>query len=150
MSRHCWSRVSLGDDWNPSHANIDVSNHTPHFGDAVWGDAWNLLPATLGDLRLRRVGSFADGASPYGVMDLVGNGSEWMADWYNWSDYSALPKRNPRGLGPPWNHNLRGSAWYDLQGAQGWAKELSRCAARNSAHETADPRVGFRCARSIE
>ena len=83
-------------------------------------------------------------------MDLVGNAAEWLTDWYNWSDYSAMPKHNPRGLGPPWNHNLRGSAWYDLQGAQGWAKELSRCAARNSAHETADPRVGFRCARSIE
>jgi len=78
---------------------------------------------------------------------LAGNASEWVADWYNWSDYSNLPSRNPTVAGPPWNHCLRGSPWHDPVGTAAWMQTMSRCSARNSAHEVADPRVGFRCAR---
>jgi formylglycine-generating enzyme required for sulfatase activity len=143
-----------GDAWDATRANVDVSVHVAHFDASEllqWDDAWMLLrampaPQTIG---LRPVESLTAGASSYGVMDLVGNASEWIADWYNWSDYSTLPAQNPRGLGPPWNHCVRGSAWYDPQGAKGWAQEQSRCSARNSSHETEDPRTGFRCARSV-
>lgn len=141
-----------GDAWDAMRANVDVSVHAAHPDAAEllqWDDAWALLRATPAPraLGLRPIGSFPESASPYGVMDLVGNASEWVADWYNWSDYSAMPAQNPRGLGPPWNHSVRGSAWYDPQGAKGWAQEQSRCSARNSSHETQDPRTGFRCAR---
>lgn len=139
-----------GDDWVPRRANVDVTTRAPQTGDQVWETAWNSLRTSAASPGLKPVGAFPEGASPYGAMDLVGNASEWTADWYNWSDYAAMPSRNPRGLGPPWNRNLRGSAWYDPQGARGWAQDLSRCSARNSSHEIADPRVGFRCARAIE
>lgn len=143
-----------GDVWDASRANVDVSVHTPHLKDFQlmdWGDAWTLLHSTPAAraVGLRPIGSFPASASAFGVMDLVGNASEWVADWYNWSDYSAMPVQNPIGQGPPWNHSLRGSAWFDPQGAEGWAREQSRCSARNSSHETEDPRTGFRCAKSI-
>jgi len=96
---------------------------------------------------LRPEGSYPDGASPYGVMDAAGNASEWVEDWYNWRGYWELSDRNPVVTSPPWNHGVRGSAWYDPHGVEGWARDLSRCSARNSSHETQDPRTGFRCAR---
>ena len=144
-----------GETWEPARANVDAADW--HFGGAtqdaaagtIWDAAWarlSLPPGSRGPL-LQPVGSHLDGASPYGVLDMVGNASEWVADWYNWSDYSRLPTRNPVVTGPPWNHCLRGSAWADPVGTPAWTQALGRCAARNSAHEVSDPRVGFRCAR---
>jgi len=50
---------------------------------------------------------------------------------------------------PRWNHCLRGSPWHDPTGDADWVQAMSRFSARNSSHETQDPRVGFRCARSL-
>ncbi len=139
-----------GNRWEPSRANVDLSGRAGA-DPAVWQAAWGLLRATGNRVgpALRPVGSYRDGASPYGVMDMVGNASEWVADWYNWSDYANLPTRNPRNMGPPWNHCLRGSPWHDPTGDADWVQTMSRCSARNSSHETQDPRVGLRCARSL-
>jgi formylglycine-generating enzyme required for sulfatase activity len=46
-----------------------------------WGDAQDTSRANLsGDPS--RVGSYSTGASAYGVQDMAGNASEWVADWY--------------------------------------------------------------------
>jgi formylglycine-generating enzyme required for sulfatase activity len=143
-----------GDTWDPRRLNVDLTRHVPSTAGAEvfsWQDAWALLgagPASNGQPRLQPVGSYVLGASPYGVLDASGNASEWVADWYNWAGYGELPDRNPLVTGPPWNHSVRGSSWYDPAGAKGWARDMSRCSARNSSHELRDPRTGFRCARS--
>jgi sulfatase modifying factor 1 len=62
---------------------------------------------------LEPVGSHPDNASPYGVLDMIGNALEWIANWYNWGDYSKLPTRNPPVPSPPWDHVVRGSPWFD-------------------------------------
>jgi len=150
-------RYPWGDVWNPLRANVDVSAHASSLAgqvgdEAAWNAAWQFLrepPTGDGKPALRPVGSYPDGVSPYGVMDLVGNASEWVFDWYNWGDYADMPMRNPLGLGPPWNHCLRGSAWHDPAGGEAWAQIMSRCSTRNSSHVSSDPRVGFRCARSV-
>ena len=107
-----------GDAWDLERANVFVSEKST--GSAIaWESAWQYLRETLSGpekLGLQPVGSYGSGASPYGVMDLVGNTSEWVSDWYNWSDTSEMPDINHVGLGPPWNHSLRGSAWYDAVG----------------------------------
>jgi formylglycine-generating enzyme required for sulfatase activity len=145
-----------GDRWEPGRANVAAKGQRPDAagqnaaGEAVWEATWarlTLPPGSAGP-TLRPVGSHPDGASPYGILDMAGNASEWVADWNNWADYSRLPTRNPLATGPPWNRCLRGSPWYDPVGTPAWTRMLSRCAARNSSHETSDPRVGFRCARS--
>jgi len=148
-----------GNAWEPQRANVDVSvrfirpvGHN-ELETSVWDTAWRFLQATAvvsGEPGLRPVGSYLDGASPYGIMDMVGNASEWVADWYNWSDYSKMPTHNPRGLVPPWNHCLRGSPWHDPVGNAVWVQDASRCSARDSSHASRDdPRLGFRCARSV-
>ena len=147
-----------GNAWEPKRANVDVSGRAlrppsqTEFEPTVWDAAWQLLcvtPARPQELGLRPVGSYPDGASPFGVMDLVGNASEWVWDWYNWNDYSQMPARNPRVTGPPWNHCVRGSPWHDPVGTANWVQSMSRCSARSSSHEVRDPRTGFRCARSV-
>ena len=148
-----------GNQWKPHWANVDVSIRTlrpvghDEFETSVWDMAWQFLrttPAAADQPGLQPVGSYPEGASPYGLMDMVGNASEWVADWYNWSDYTHMPTRNPLNTAPPWNHCLRGSAWHDPVGDAAWVQDMSRCTARSSSHAgNDDPRLGFRCARTL-
>ncbi|HUV91133.1 MAG TPA: SUMF1/EgtB/PvdO family nonheme iron enzyme [Anaerolineae bacterium] len=148
-----------GDTWDAGRANVGgaeagqsrpVSHTEP--GAPAWGEGWALVqptPADVDAVGLRPVGFYPDGASPDGVMDLVGNASEWVADWFNWDGYWDMPDRNPVGLGPEWNRSIRGSSWVPY-GVAHWAQEQSRCSARNSAHRGGpDARFGFRCARPV-
>ena len=43
------------------------------------------------------MGSFASGASSYGVLDLAGNVEEFVSDRYDSSYYHAAPDTNPAG-----------------------------------------------------
>jgi iron(II)-dependent oxidoreductase len=138
-----------GDDWSEGKANLGAIQAENWPLDLEEG--WEILQLTPDrpDLPgLQPVGSYLNGISDYGVFDLAGNASEWVADWYNWDGYEELPRRNPIGLGPPWNHSVRGSGWFDRRGMQALIMDSSRCSARNSSHSDADPRLGFRCARS--
>ncbi len=148
-----------GNEWQGGLGNTDLqagsfewSNVPSGSGPSLGDDAWSFLrvsPGASEDRGLRPVGSYLGGASPYGVMDMVGNVSEWVSDWYVNADYSQLPLRNPQTLEPHWNHALRGSPWYDPNGGPDWVIDQSRCSARNSSHDLLDARLGVRCARSI-
>ncbi len=139
-----------GNDWNRDRANVGIP--LTEARESAWDEAWVLLkvPPNPNLPHLVPAGGLPSGASMYGVLDLAGNASEWVADWYNWGGYANLPTSNPRSTGPPWNHSLRGSSWYEPYGSSNAAEETSRCAARNSSHASNDPRAGFRCARTIE
>jgi formylglycine-generating enzyme required for sulfatase activity len=143
-------RYPWGNRWEPARANVGLLTNEPWPSSIV--DAWMLLgntPENTQGLGLRPVGSYLAGASPYGVVDLVGNVEEWVADWYRPTAYRQLPARNPVGTGPEWARAIRGSAWVYRRGLEGWVADFSRCSARNSSHAHLHPRVGFRCARSL-
>jgi formylglycine-generating enzyme required for sulfatase activity len=135
-----------GDAWDGSRANIGFGH------ERATGAFLTALYPTLqagpsaGNVGLRPVGSFPHGASSSGVLDLVGNAAEWVADWYNWDGYWTMPAINPIGEGPEWNRSVRGSSWFFPMGMEDEAPLWSRCSARNSSHASIDPRVGFRCA----
>lgn len=87
------------------------------------------------------VGSRPAGASPYGVLDMAGNVSEWVADWYNGSYYATGPTTDPSGPDTGTNKTIRGGSWN---------AEITnlRSADRFAIPPTGDsaPNHGFRCA----
>lgn len=89
------------------------------------------------------VGSFSEGASPYGVMDMAGNAWEWVSDWYGYNYYTNSPGENPQGPAEGSMRVLKGGTWkcegyYDVRAADraGWYSDLRYIF------------TGFRCASS--
>ncbi len=137
-----------GNQWDDEKANTGIYqvSQWPNNIDGGWGIV--LTPGTSRRfLGLRPVGSFLDGASRFGVLDLIGNASEWVSDWYNPNFYIHMPEENPMSQAPPWQHSVRGSGWYARQEQEKWMEHESRCSARNASHSYDTPRTGFRCAQ---
>jgi eukaryotic-like serine/threonine-protein kinase len=88
------------------------------------------------------VGRFPKGASTSGILDIVGNVSEWVADWYG--PYSVDVVDNPRGPDAGKERVIRGGAWNGS--SPSWVRPAYRF------HAPPDYRthgIGFRCARSL-
>ena len=135
----------------PDYGNVGIlpGGPTPD----MWEEAWSFLLLSSNQTEhptLKPIGSYPAGASPYGLLDSVGNASEWTADYYNWDGYWQVSRVNPLVLEPTWNHVLRGSSWLMPYGTTLDGLDYSRCSARSSSHgDTRDARMGFRCARSV-
>lgn len=86
------------------------------------------------------VGSYPDGASAYGVLDMSGNVSEWVNDYYDSLYYAVSPYENPPGPDERSRRSVRGGSWSD-------ESNTIRTAFRNLDDEPAFwPQKGFRCA----
>lgn len=128
-----------GDAWDPAIGlAVVLSSNDP---DAVWP-----LVATPGPPGPAPAGT-RNGRSPFGVLDLSGNVSEWVADGYV-GDRSTLPARNPVGVSSSGQMSIRGGSWLALHAGPGIVA-AARCASRNASHSYDDPRVGFRCATRV-
>jgi formylglycine-generating enzyme required for sulfatase activity len=57
------------------------------------------------------VGSFPEGASWCGALDMAGNVLEWCADWYDEKYYADSPHDDPTGPESGEYRTLRGGAW---------------------------------------
>jgi formylglycine-generating enzyme required for sulfatase activity len=86
-------------------------------------------------------GSFPAGASWCDAMDLAGNVSEWVADWYG--SYTSEAQSNPYGPAEGDFKVLRGSAWITFQGGE-------RSTLRHKdIPDSRNRNAGFRCAISL-
>ncbi len=86
-------------------------------------------------------GSFPLDKSPYGTMDMAGNVSEWVGDYYHASYYARAPERNPRGPRRGSFRVIRGGYWASLE------KNIRADRRWKGAPSKAHGGVGFRCAR---
>jgi formylglycine-generating enzyme required for sulfatase activity len=112
----------------------------------AWGRKNNeevaaMYPADDGFATTAPVGSFPQGASPFGLEDVVGNVWEWAADWY--APYTPGPETDPRG-GAGADHVLRGGAWNG--GDAAWVRPTYRF---KSPPTLRSHGVGFRCAKDL-
>lgn len=67
-----------------------------------WGNTGDYSKCVIADVEHAKsggkpVGSYPNGASPYGCLDMVGNASEWCADWFDGFYYDKSPASNPKG-----------------------------------------------------
>lgn len=86
------------------------------------------------------VGSFPQGSSPYGALDMAGNVWEWVNDWYRATYYLSAPDTNPIGPTSGEGRVFRGGSWnhsnLDIRSSiRMWSKPYD-----------AIDNIGFRCA----
>ena len=88
-----------------------------------------------------KVGSFPQGVSPYGALDMLGNVWEWTADWYSSDYYATSPLDNPLGASSGTHRVLRGSGWSSsLKNIRITNRDVSKPYYSNDV-------LGFRCAK---
>jgi formylglycine-generating enzyme required for sulfatase activity len=96
-----------------------------------------------------KVGQFPKGASPFGVLDMIGNVAEWVADFKG--RYPSKPQTNPFN-NVPMSDSMRkrvirgGHAGHRAENALESRATLRHGAFGEWTHTT----EGFRCAKSIE
>jgi formylglycine-generating enzyme required for sulfatase activity len=128
-----WEKAARGEDrrkypWGreeptTAHAQFGVSSSKPVYPDGV-----------------SQVGKHPKGIGPFGMYDLAGNASEWVADWYSTS-FSRGQSQNPKGPDSGTAKVVRGGGWMD---------PADRITATKRMYASPDERmedIGFRCAR---
>jgi len=86
------------------------------------------------------VGSYPEGRSPFGALDMAGNVWEWTAGWHG--VYSKLAETNPQGPSTGTSRVCRGGGWA--------THDTNKVRATNRLWRipmTRDCDLGFRCAR---
>lgn len=91
-----------------------------------------------------KVGSFPDGASPYGLLDMAGNVSEWVFDMYDSEYYKNSPLKNPQG--PTGTSNVRLTRGGNYTSDPEYVTTVVRFPQKAYS---AFPDIGFRCAVSV-
>lgn len=131
----------------PSEAEWERAAVGAKRGPFPWGSA----PATRADAVIGRigphggnratepVGSHPRDRSRFGLLDVVGNVSEWVLDWYAVKAYRHEREQNPRGPHRGRLHGIRGCSYRCPIGSK-----LLRRTARQAAGSW-DPTIGFRC-----
>jgi formylglycine-generating enzyme required for sulfatase activity len=102
--------------------------------------------------RMRPVGTTPGDATPEGVLDLIGNARELVADFYSDSYYASSPQNNPQGPPAPggvpedsFQYRSTRGAWF-LHEPRDWSIAMGAPAwARDSSVSL----EGFRCARTV-
>ncbi len=145
-------RYPWGETWDPRRANsasywagrtIEFASREEWLAFWVEGEGARIAKARglKGEVLTLPVGSFPDGASPYGLFDMAGNVSEWVADWYEPYAYLNAPLADPQGPDGKLLKAVRGGSWLKP------AKSL-RTTDRDFGFPADRPSgTGFRCAK---
>jgi len=120
--------------WGNDDPNCDYANFKPS-GELCLGNADDALTAT--------VESHPQGISPFGMLNISGNVSEWVSDYY-WENYYSLGETtDPSGPSSGGERAFRGG-YYSRSASN------IRVSKRFSDTDSASEIRGFRCARSFE
>lgn len=111
-----------GEAWDLTKANSASywAGRTIEFrSGAEWDDFWlrgegariSREKGIKGEVLTLPVGSFPQGASPYGLLDMSGNVAEWVQDWYNPNYYREASLTDPQGPTTGAIKAMRGGSW---------------------------------------
>ena len=138
-----WEKAARGTDdrWFPwgdvldgKHANFNDANNSSDGGRKDLDDGYaDTAP----------VNSYPEGASPYGILNLAGNVSEWVLDEYSALFYEESPGNNPIGTNLTGLRVIRGGSWGGYEVYTLWVSSRYRSHLLSWDYST-----GFRCARS--
>jgi eukaryotic-like serine/threonine-protein kinase len=124
-----WEFAARGEDARPFPWGTDPpSRSRANYDNAIDGDT-------------AAVGTYDDGATPLGLVDMAGNVWEWVADWYSASYYDDSPSTDPPGPASGVARVARGGSFGSTE-----AQLYSFYRANFLPTETYS-NVGFRCAR---
>lgn len=123
-----WEKAARGIDgrlypWGNTSPNSTLLNYYWNTGDTT------------------AVGSYPDGASPFGALDMVGNIWEWVADWYNSYSDVILSLENPLGPTSGSYRVIRGG-FFDY-----YDRNVSAAKRGLYLPDSTNFDIGFRCAR---
>jgi len=123
-----WEKAARGASgllfpWGNSPPSMRLANFGSLFGDTL------------------TTGSFPEGASPFGILDMAGNVAEWVFDWYGGDGYAGSVYRNPTGPAQGEFKMIRGGSWYNQPVSLRSSSRLWNYPTLQS------DTVGFRCAR---
>ncbi len=91
-AEHYGLRLPTEHEWEIA-AKADSVEFNYPWGKTITPDQANYVDS--GTRTLRPIGSYPNAQSPWGILDLSGNASEWVKDWYG--SYPSLPQINPEG-----------------------------------------------------
>ncbi len=138
-----WEKAARGTDlreypWGNTSPSCDIVNFTE---GTVWPNEHPCVEDTV------RVGSYPRNVSPYGALDMAGNVSEWVSDFYLKPYYQDSPYRNPQG--PPaeatkGEHLLRGGSWHEK------ARSVTTVVRLDESETYHYLQIGFRCAKDAD
>jgi len=122
-----------GNEFDGTQLNYCDANCSQSHADERFNDGYALTAP---------VGSYPQGASWFDVLDMGGNVSEWVTDWYG--DYSPDAAASPLGPSTGTEKILKGCSWFS---------HPAYC--RGALRASVDPNtrfdyLGFRCATSVD
>ena len=133
----------------PTEVEWEKAARGPHGYEYPWGTQWDAKKANTGIAHIDNaeatapVGSYRDDISGYGVFDMAGNVSEWVANWYQ--PYPGATYKH-QAFGEI-HKVIRGGGAGDGHYALSSFYRTARRAHAEPATMSTD--VGFRCAQSV-